>query len=194
MADTPLGNAINFLKDFGFFDVVLPFLLVFTLVYAVLERTRLFGEEDVDGKKYTRKNVNAMVAFVVGLLVVGAANMVEVIKEALPQISIVLIMLVSIMLLIGVFVSSEKPFDFEQHKPLKIFLMVVIFVSVVLIFFNIFEYKDTNKTWLEYGWEYVVDNWESGPVVSSFLLLGVIIFVIYYVVGFGKGKEGEEGK
>ena len=42
---TPLNNAIEFLREFGFFNVVLPFLLVFTVVFGILEKTRLFGTE-----------------------------------------------------------------------------------------------------------------------------------------------------
>ena len=56
---------INFFGELGIYDVVLPFLLVFTIVFAILEKTKVFGMEEIDGKKYTRKNINAIVAFVV---------------------------------------------------------------------------------------------------------------------------------
>ena len=59
MADgSPLRNAIEFLNDFGFYDVVLPFLLVFTIVFGVLEKTKLFGVTD----KKPKQNINAMIA------------------------------------------------------------------------------------------------------------------------------------
>ena len=41
---TPLGRAVEFFRDFGLFDIVLPFLLVFAIVFAVLEKTRIFRE------------------------------------------------------------------------------------------------------------------------------------------------------
>ena len=44
MAST-LQNAIEFFKAFGLFDIVLPFLLVFTIIYAILEKTRILGHE-----------------------------------------------------------------------------------------------------------------------------------------------------
>ncbi|MBM3199831.1 hypothetical protein FJZ53_02750, partial [Candidatus Woesearchaeota archaeon] len=71
MAPSPLGGAIEFLKEFGFFDVVLPFLLVFTIVFAVLEKTKIFG-----GGKESKKNINAMIAFVFALFFVSATNLV----------------------------------------------------------------------------------------------------------------------
>ena len=45
---SPLESAINFFKEFGLFSVVLPFLLVFTIVFAILEKTKVLGTE---GKK-----------------------------------------------------------------------------------------------------------------------------------------------
>ena len=58
MAETVLGGAVDFLQDFGFFDVVLPFLLVFTLVFGILEKTKIFGTEKVGDKEYPKKNIN----------------------------------------------------------------------------------------------------------------------------------------
>ena len=40
-----LQNALQFFKELGLFDVVLPFILVFALVYAVLEKTMILGKE-----------------------------------------------------------------------------------------------------------------------------------------------------
>jgi hypothetical protein len=44
MAST-LSNALEFFRDFGFFDVLLPFLLVFTVVFAVLQKTEVLGKD-----------------------------------------------------------------------------------------------------------------------------------------------------
>src|SRR3989338_3185819 len=95
-----LGNAIAFLQDFGLFDVILPFLLVFTLVFAVLEKTKIFG---VEGEKsQSRKNLNAMVAFSIAFFVTASVNIVAAFQVALPWISLVLVILVSFLLLSGV--------------------------------------------------------------------------------------------
>ena len=51
-------------QHFIFQEFILPFLLVFTIVFAVLEKTKLLG----DGKK----QLDAIVAFVVGLIFVTA--------------------------------------------------------------------------------------------------------------------------
>ena len=47
---------------------VLPFLLVFTIVFAILEKTKIFGATK-DGE--SKKNINAVVALVLGLLMIA---------------------------------------------------------------------------------------------------------------------------
>ena len=69
MAESVFRGVISFFGDIGLYDVVLPFLLVFTIVFAILEKTKVFGVEEIEGKKYTRKNLNAMASFVIAFLV-----------------------------------------------------------------------------------------------------------------------------
>jgi len=92
-----LTDALVFLESFGFFDVVLPFLLVFTLVFAILEKTKILGVND-DTAKTAKKNINAMVAFAIGLFVVLATQVVQVIKESLPLVALVLVIIISLLL------------------------------------------------------------------------------------------------
>ena len=49
-------GAIEFFDKIGVYDVILPFLLVFTIVFAILEKTKVFGTDDIEGKKLTKKN------------------------------------------------------------------------------------------------------------------------------------------
>ena len=65
MAPTVLGNVVAFFDRLGVYDVVLPFLLVFTVVYGILERSKVFGTQGGnDGEEgSTKKNLNAMVAW-----------------------------------------------------------------------------------------------------------------------------------
>ena len=64
-------ESIEFLAKLGVYDVVLPFLLVFTIVFAILDKTKMLGvEKGKDDREYTKKNLNAMIAFVMGFFVV----------------------------------------------------------------------------------------------------------------------------
>ena len=49
-------GALEFFEDIGIYDVILPFLLIFTIVFAILEKTKVFGTEEIEGTKNTKKN------------------------------------------------------------------------------------------------------------------------------------------
>ena len=86
-------------QNWIFKDYILPFLLVFVLVFAVLERTKLFGEE--------KRQLNAITAFVIGLIVVGFLFPKEVMSNMVLFLSVDLVILFVFLLLYG-FVASDK--------------------------------------------------------------------------------------
>ncbi len=179
---TALGSVIDFLQEFGFFDVILPFLLVFTIVFGILEKTKIFGVDKVGGEEYPKKGINSMIAFVIGFFVVAARQVVESIQVSLPQVVLVLVLLISFMLLVGSFMG-DKQFNLEQHKGWLAFLMVVIFISVILIFLNSFG-------WLQFIIDYLA---ESTYLLVPIVLVIVVIGAILYVVGVSKpGSNSEE--
>ncbi|MBU4242245.1 MAG: hypothetical protein KKA65_00880 [Nanoarchaeota archaeon] len=176
---TALGSAMDFLKDFGFFDVILPFLLVFTIVFAILEKTRIFGSEEIDGKPYPKKNLNAMIAFVMGFFVVAARQVVESLQVSLPNVALVLIIAVSFMMLAGSFMGDET-FSFKGKWAQ--FLTLIMFIAVVLIFLN-------SLGWLDVIIDFI--NKYTGEVLVPAVLIIVILLAIFFVVG-GKPKAEEK--
>ena len=99
-----LENFMLRLQDWGISDVMLPFVLIFTIIYAILHKTKILGE----GKK----NFNAVVAIVVALLVViphvthqfsEESDPVNIINKALPQVSLIIVAVVFLLIMIGVF-------------------------------------------------------------------------------------------
>ncbi len=183
MADTLFGNAITFLQDIGFYDVVLPFLLVFTVFFGVLEKTRIFGTE---GKDSPKKNLNAMVAFVVAFFVVAAKEIVSSIQESLPLVALGLLAIISFLMLVGSLFSGEKEFNFVDlfGDGWKIGFAAIFLVSIVLIFFQSFG-------WLEPVWDYITGIGTETFILVVFLL--AIVGIMFYVVGGGKkGKKGDD--
>ncbi len=61
-----LRDALLAMEQIGLTDVILPFILVFTVVFAVLQRSRVLG---TDAKGNPKANYNAMVAFVLAFFV-----------------------------------------------------------------------------------------------------------------------------
>lgn len=188
----PLELAVKFLDDFGFFSVVLPFIFVFSVVFAILEKTKILGSEGEKTKEKPKTSINAMVAFSIALFVVAATNIVQVIRESLPMIVLVLIVVVSFMLLAGSFMKTGE-FSFEDNKFWKGFLTVLMFIAVILIFMNTIK-TESGVSWLKYILDYVAVNWATGPVVSGIIFLIVIVASIFFIVWPIRGAEpGTQG-
>ena len=60
-----MADAYEFISSFqdaGVFDIVLPFLLVFAIVFAILEKSKVFG---TDADKNPKTNINAIVLILI---------------------------------------------------------------------------------------------------------------------------------
>ena len=187
-----LQNAIQFFQELGLFDVVLPFILVFALVYAVLEKTMILGKDQISGRDVGNKNLNAAISFVIAMLVIASSQIVGVINEALPN--LVLLMVVSLMflLLLGIFLGTGE-FNFaDKHKTVNGFIMVIMFIGVVLVFLAAIR-DPKGRTWLDYLWRFIIEQW-SGTVFSSILIFIVVIVAILYITRGPKPEDTEDSK
>ena len=188
---TPLGKAVEFFRDFGLFDIVLPFLLVFAIVYAVLDKTRILGSYKDKSGDQPQKNLNAVVAFVIAMLVVAAANIVSVINEALPNIILLLVVLISFLVLIGVFAEQGKFFEMSGYKNSTAVFVGLIFIGVVLIFLGAIRDKN-GKSWLEHTFNWIAEQW-PGPIFDSLIIFILAIVTIVWLTRTGKGSTPAPG-
>jgi len=169
-----LGNVIGFLQKIGVYEVVLPFLLTFTIVFAILEKTKIFGSEEIEGKKYTKKNLNAMVAFVIGFLVIASSRLVEAITAVSANIIILLLLSVFFLMLVGTFFKSDE--DVALEGTWRYIFMIIMFVGIVFIFLSAIK-TEAGLSWLEVFINWVSRFWTSTAVASIILIIGIIIFV-----------------
>src|SRR3989338_5040779 len=125
MATTPFGNLAESLERIGFVDVLLPFLLIFTVIFAILEKTKILGE----GKK----SMNVGIAFIFALLVVvphvtgnfpAGYDPVAIINAALPSVSLVVVAIIALMILIGVFAGDKLVFGMSSAGWIGLFSLI----------------------------------------------------------------------
>lgn len=190
MVEEPVFRGIiDFFNKIGIYDVVLPFVLVFTIVFAILEKTRVFGTDEIEGVKYSKKNINSMVAFVVGFLVVASTKLVALINEAMANVAVLLLVSICFLLLIGSFYKEGEGVFLEGGW--KILFMIIMFIGVALIFLHAVRTED-GDSWLEWAWDWLVDNWSTNAAASIILVIVVIVvmlFVVYEKKPQGAKKE-----
>lgn len=155
----------------GLFTVVLPFFLIFTISFAVLEKVKIFGDN---------KKVNAIVALILGLLVLQSDYIVYAINNFLPNISLVLIVIVMFLVVGGIlFVGKDK-----DWKGLPAGLAALIaFVGIIwaLLFDNISQ--QIVLPW----WLYI-----SESAKATLLIVGAIVLVIWLITGSSDKKSDGE--
>jgi hypothetical protein len=168
------------LESWGLTDVMLPFLLVFVLVFAVLEKTKILGAE--------KKNFNVVVSLVMALATIIPHvtrsypldyDPVIVINRALPSVSILVVAIMMLMILIGVFAHD------------KVFLGLtmpgwIAFFSVVAIIF-IFG---AAAGWWQGGVANALEEFFGEDAVAVVIMILVFGIIIAFITGPGEKKEG----
>jgi hypothetical protein len=170
--ETAFRQVINVLVDLGVYDVILPFLLVFTIVFAILEKTKVLGLEKYDGKEITKKNLNAMTAFVTAFLVIASTKLVAVISSVMANVVLLLILAVCFLMLVGVF-FGDKEFTLKDFPNWIKFFMILMFVGIIVIFLNALD-------WLKYIFE--IATYLKVDYLIGILFFLVILFFMWYIV------------
>ncbi|MGM5481035.1 MAG: hypothetical protein ACQESE_01350 [Nanobdellota archaeon] len=101
---------IHSLQQWGVIDVILPFILIFTIVFAVLEKIQLLSKDEGQNRKYSTIIAIVMAFAVVVPHVTGGYyygfDAVEVINQALPQVGLLLVAIVMMLLTIGLWIGK----------------------------------------------------------------------------------------
>jgi len=160
-------GALMFFDKLGVYDVILPFLLVFTITYAILEKTKIFGMDKIDDKEYSRKNLNGMTAFVVSFFVIASTRLVAFISEFVAHVVLLLLLSVFFLLLVGSFHTGKK--EFELDDKWKKFFTVLMFIGILLVFLNAMG-------WLQIILDSLFYRFDSIAVSSIFPLIVCLVF------------------
>lgn len=108
------------LQHWIFTRFALPFLLVFFVVFALLEKTKLLG----DGKK----QINALVAFVIGLLAISVAYPIEAINNLILFLTVAIVVAFVGLILWGFVSGGEAK---VENKAIKWILGIVIAIALI---------------------------------------------------------------
>jgi NO-binding membrane sensor protein with MHYT domain len=163
-----------YLYEMGILDVIIPFILVFTIVFAVLQKTKILGA-DKDGRP--RKNYNSVIALVMGLSVViphviglypPDRDVVEIINRSLPNVSLVLVAVIALLLIIGVF-GGEVNIAGSSLAGVAVLFAIVA---------TIYIFGSAANIWEVPGWLSFINNPETQMLVVVILVFALIIWFI----------------
>lgn len=155
-----LGN----FDQIGGFDLLLPFILVFTLVFAVLQKIKLFGE---------RKNINMIVSLVVAIFFLNNTYLIFVLQKFLPNVSIVLIVFLMFLLLVGVFGGET---DFKEGMLGWAFIVSLVAIGFAL-FSDMFSPVSGSGGGISAWWYEFIGPGNTGMVWALFFLVIFIFFI-----------------
>ena len=147
-----------------FLNYVLPFVLVFTVVFAVLQKTKLLGDEV--------KQINAIMGLVIGLFLIAFPGPRSIIVLMMPFLAVALVILLVFMLLYG-FIVGKKDGD-VFGKWWKRALGAILAIGLVSFLLVITGYINAVNDFLF--------NVGGGQVWINLLLIIVIVGAIIAVI------------
>ncbi len=161
-------DAIINLENLGLTDVLLPFLLIFTLIFAVLQKTKILGEE--------KKNINTMIALVIALLVViphvtnsypSGTDIVEILNTVLPQISLLIVAILMLIVVVGIFYPTTYGIGSWSGVA-----AIIGIIGLIWIF-------GAATGWFG-GWDWFVSTFgeETITLVIVILVFAIIVYLI----------------
>ncbi|MBI2647180.1 hypothetical protein HYW99_01770, partial [Candidatus Woesearchaeota archaeon] len=133
--------------------------------------------EEIEGKKYTKKNLNAIASFVIAFLVIASSQLVEIITTVSANAVIVLFLSVLFLLLVGSFHKEGEPIYLQGSW--KIIFMVIVFLSIIGIFLDAIKRED-GSSWLDYVGGVMSSG--SSVVGGSIILLALTTLFVFLIV------------
>lgn len=158
-------SLVFYLQEYGVLDFLLPFLLVFTIIYAVSSKLPLIKDD---------KRFRVVLALTIGLLfviphVVGnyplGYDPVQVLNEALPSVALVAVAVLMLFILLGLFGTEIT----ESMAPI---------IAIVAIAFVAYIFGSSLGFWQG---PYTTFSWWSEEVTNLIIIILVFGGVIWFM-------------
>jgi hypothetical protein len=157
-------------ESIGLFDVMLPFLLIFTIIFAILQKTKIFQ---------ARTGIDAIVALAMGFLAILNPFVTDIMKIVLENTVIAILVLVALMLLMGLLIGANKP------KIWRFIGLIIGFAFFVWILGRVADYYEMRFP----GTMIFSSNWWANNMPWMIPIFIIIIFAIVVISSGGEKKE-----
>lgn len=167
------------LDQMGFTDVFLPFVLIYTILFAILQKIELFGS----GKS---KKFNAIIALALAIGVIiphslgkypPGTDVVQILNQALPNVSLLIVGIIFVLIIIGMFGGSAK-----WGEGMIGGMVTIIAIGLVVAIFG-----NSAGWWQTTG----VLNFLQDPDIQAIIL---VIGVFWIIISTITKEDTTEGK
>ncbi|MFH1425134.1 MAG: hypothetical protein ABIG28_00175 [archaeon] len=168
MAYNSITDVLMQLEGLGLFEFILPFLLIFAVVYGVLSWMNIFGEN---------KGVHIIISLVIGMLAIRLPFFSAFLSEMAPRLGVGLSIILGVLILVGMFTPKNK----------RGTIAWILFAIGAVIFIIILVQTSNVMSYWGYGTGFFSEQL-IGWIVMLAILIGVIVAV---AVGNSSGSASE---
>ena len=149
-------------EQIGIFSHVLPFLLIFALVFGILTKVKLFKEN---------KAINAIIALVVGLMAIQFSFVSVFFANIFPRVGVALMAILALFIVVGLFIDEKR----LAINWILFGISVIIFVIVIVQTAGILGVS-VGDWWKE--------NWPTVIIIGA-----VVALVVAVIASTAKNKN-----
>lgn len=172
-----IADILTELDNFGVFSYLFPFLIIFAITFAILQKTKLFGDSKEDGNKNV-SGINAIIALSVGFLSLLNDFVRTFFTTIFPRFGVALAIFLVLLILIGFF---YKP-DAKGKSSSLSWIGWVLGIGVVL------------WAWSEWGYifggGFEIHNFLDNYFWGLIFLIGIGALIYWIVKGDSGGSKG----
>jgi len=154
----------------GVFDIILPLIMIFTIVYAVLERTKIFGPD--------KKSINAVIAIAVSFMAMQNLYITSFFKILFAQVALGLAILVALVIITGLLMGSKNTHSW------KFIITILGFMVFVWMFSRAAD--EYQMYYGVYAFGIFTSDWWAANA-SWLILLAIVAIVVIAVTSSSKG-------
>lgn len=159
-------NVLLELEQLGFFDYLLPFLIIFAMVFGILTKIKIFEDN---------KSVNAIIALSVGLMALQFGFVSVFFSEIFPRVGIGITIVLVVLVFLGLFMDPDK-----GGSKWMMFGVGAVIVIVILV-----QTAEATSWWYSGWW------WQDN--MGTILVLAAFVAVVGIIIGATSEPSSGQG-
>lgn len=177
-----IGLVLQQWAQVGVFTYVIPFLLIFAIIYAILEKIHIFSEN---------KGVNAVISMSIALLSLtfpgygsfaGQPFVPGFFSIIFPQLGVGLAILITALILLGVFVPLGTDWNKDWGNYVLLLVGIITFLTILFNTFSGFNL-------FGFGSSYIWQVYGNSIIAGIILIIILVLFFVFNKLGREPGRH-----